>query len=130
MGGGERHLLDLANGLAARGHDVHVALTPRSPLAKRLTGIPKENIVSLPLRNALDAASALDPLSSQGIVKAMRFGMAAGHAIAENAAGNDGALRAYAEEVERSFVRYLSVRQRYYRQESRWPQAAFWSRRH
>ncbi|MEA2203340.1 MAG: hypothetical protein QOE77_116 [Blastocatellia bacterium] len=60
MGGGERHLLDLAHGLAARGHEIHVALTPRSPLAKRLTGIPKENIVSLPLRNALDAASALD----------------------------------------------------------------------
>lgn len=60
MGGGERHLSDLVNELAARGHDVHVALSPRSPLQKELREIPKQNIVTLPLRNALDAASALE----------------------------------------------------------------------
>ncbi|HEY3025506.1 MAG TPA: glycosyltransferase family 4 protein [Pyrinomonadaceae bacterium] len=60
LGGGERHLADLANELAARGHDVHVALSPRSPLANELRAIPKQNIVTLPLRNALDAASALE----------------------------------------------------------------------
>jgi len=60
LGGGERHLIDLANCLAARGHDVHFALSPRSPLAPYLQNIPKENIVSLPLRNALDAPSAIE----------------------------------------------------------------------
>lgn len=60
MGGGERHLLDLANSLAAKGHEVHVALSPRSPLVTQLRSIPKEQIATLPLRNALDAASALD----------------------------------------------------------------------
>ena len=60
LGGGERHLADLVNELAARGHDVHVALSPRSPLANELRAIPKQNIVTLPLRNALDAASALE----------------------------------------------------------------------
>lgn len=60
MGGGERHLSDLANSLAARGHDVHVALSPRSPLANELRAIPKQNIATIPLRNALDAASALE----------------------------------------------------------------------
>jgi L-malate glycosyltransferase len=39
---------------------LHFALVPRSPLAPQLKGIPKDNIVSLPLRNALDAASALE----------------------------------------------------------------------
>ncbi|MDX6613095.1 MAG: hypothetical protein QOD75_2281 [Blastocatellia bacterium] len=60
IGGGERHLIDLANSLAVKGHEVHVALSPRSPLKTLLRGIPEENIVTLPMRNALDAASALD----------------------------------------------------------------------
>jgi glycosyltransferase involved in cell wall biosynthesis len=60
LGGGERHLADLANGLAIRGHEVHVALRPNSPLIGELEKIPKENIATLSLRNALDAKSARD----------------------------------------------------------------------
>ncbi|MEP6708301.1 MAG: glycosyltransferase family 4 protein [Pyrinomonadaceae bacterium] len=60
LGGGERHLSDLVKELSARGHDVHVALSPGSPLINELRTIPKQNIVTLPLRNALDAASALE----------------------------------------------------------------------
>ncbi len=58
MGGGERHLADLANGLAGRGHDVFLALRPNSPLVVELKAIPKENVTTLPLRNSLDARSA------------------------------------------------------------------------
>jgi glycosyltransferase involved in cell wall biosynthesis len=58
LGGGERHLADLANGLAAHGHDVYVALRPRSPLIGELHSIPKQNIKTLPLRNSFDAVSA------------------------------------------------------------------------
>ena len=39
LGGGERHLADLANGLARRGHDVYVALRPNSPLIQELAGL-------------------------------------------------------------------------------------------
>ncbi len=60
LGGGERHLADLANALAGRGHEVHAALAPRSPLARELTALPHENIVTLRLRNALDIKSALE----------------------------------------------------------------------
>ena len=60
MGGGERHLADLANQLAGRGHDVHAAISPGSPLAKELHAVPKASIATIPLRNALDAASALE----------------------------------------------------------------------
>ena len=60
LGGGERHLADLANGLAALGHDVHVALRANSPLIQELNGLPNENIATLPLRNSLDARSARD----------------------------------------------------------------------
>jgi len=58
MGGGERHLADLANGLAGRGHEVYLALRPNSPLIGELRKIGKENVTTLPLRNSLDARSA------------------------------------------------------------------------
>ena len=60
LGGGERHLADLANGLARRGHDVYVALRPNSPLIQELAALPNEHITTLPLRNSLDAISAQD----------------------------------------------------------------------
>ncbi len=60
LGGGERHLADLANGLAARGHEVHAALRPNSPLIGELKKISKVNVTRLPLRNSLDAKSARD----------------------------------------------------------------------
>jgi glycosyltransferase involved in cell wall biosynthesis len=58
FGGGERHLADLANGLAERGHDVSVVLSLSSPLHERLAALPQGNIVGLRLRHALDVASA------------------------------------------------------------------------
>jgi glycosyltransferase involved in cell wall biosynthesis len=58
LGGGERHLADLANGLARNGHDVHVAVRPKSPLIAELKDVPRKNIATLPLRNSLDASSA------------------------------------------------------------------------
>lgn len=60
LGGGERHLADLAHGLVERGHHVHVALRPRSPLLAELKELPKENVATLSLRNSLDAKSARD----------------------------------------------------------------------
>jgi glycosyltransferase involved in cell wall biosynthesis len=59
LGGGERHLADLANGLASRSHDIHTALVPGSPLRRELAELPAENIIELPLRNSLDVTSAL-----------------------------------------------------------------------
>ena len=58
LGGGERHLADLANGLADRGHDVWVVVRPNSTLVNELAKLPAGNIVRLALRNSLDANSA------------------------------------------------------------------------
>ncbi|HEU0252947.1 MAG TPA: glycosyltransferase, partial [Pyrinomonadaceae bacterium] len=57
FGGGERYVADLTNHLVARGHDLFVAVRPRSPLVRHLQ-VPPERILTLPLRNALDVASA------------------------------------------------------------------------
>lgn len=58
LGGGERHFSDLANALAARGHEVFAALRPGSPLREKLTGVPAANVFELPLRNAADLPAA------------------------------------------------------------------------
>lgn len=60
LGGGERHLADLANGLVNRGHDVFVAVRPHSPLTHELKNVPEKNVMTLALRNSLDAKSARD----------------------------------------------------------------------
>jgi glycosyltransferase involved in cell wall biosynthesis len=60
LGGGERHLADLAGALSRRGHEVYAALPTRSPLRGELTSLPAENIFTLRLRNALDVGSALE----------------------------------------------------------------------
>lgn len=57
FGGGERYLVDLANSLAARGHELYAALRPNSPLVSQLR-LPPDRVKSLPLRNAIDAPSA------------------------------------------------------------------------
>lgn len=59
IGGGERHLADLSNSLAANGHQVFLALSKGSPLAGSLTNIPAENLYHFSLRNALDISSAI-----------------------------------------------------------------------
>ena len=59
FGGGERHLADLARGLAERGHEVFAALTHDSPLRDELGALPPHNVRTLSLRNALDIGSAL-----------------------------------------------------------------------
>lgn len=63
IGGGERHLADLVDGLVRRGHEVHVALRPNSPLIdvlrqSDLERLDKISVTTLPLRNSLDAISA------------------------------------------------------------------------
>lgn len=77
-----------------------------------------------------DAAAAFDPLSSQGIVKALRAGTFAAYAIADqlNKADARGLAR-YASFVRREFNRYRQAHAEYCGQERRWPESLFWSRR-
>lgn len=58
FGGGERHFADLSNALSERGHDLYAALSPASPLQAKLARLDDSHIIRLPLRNALDLASA------------------------------------------------------------------------
>jgi flavin-dependent dehydrogenase len=72
-----------------------------------------------------DAAAAYDPLSSHGILKALRSGLRAAAALEEGGAG----LVEYARWCARGFERYLWMRRQHYRREGRWPASTFWRRR-
>lgn len=77
-----------------------------------------------------DAASALDPLSSLGIYKALEMGLYAAKAIHERVGGDEAALSRYALWVHARFDVYLRLRQHFYRSERRWEESIFWRRRH
>jgi glycosyltransferase involved in cell wall biosynthesis len=59
IGGGEKHLADLANALVQRDHNVFAALSPTSPVRALLSSLPPENIMELPMRNSMNLATAM-----------------------------------------------------------------------
>lgn len=69
-----------------------------------------------------DAAMALDPLSSAGILAAIRSGTEAAEAIVS------GRLDGYDERVRQRFATFLGQRRFFYGQEQRW-ETPFWTRR-
>ena len=77
-----------------------------------------------------DAAAAYDPLSSHGVASAMGSGFYGGHAIADLLAGRSEARLAYLDVMQRAYGTYLDLQRQHYMQETRWPDAAFWRRRH
>jgi glycosyltransferase involved in cell wall biosynthesis len=81
--GGERHVVDVTNALAARGHELFAALRPNSPLTSHLH-IPGQNIKTLPLRNALDAQSArqLSHILAQSRIDIVHAHMARDYSVA------------------------------------------------
>ena len=53
IGGGERHLVDLTQGLADLGHEVYAASVPGSPLSAELLFLPNGSTLALSRRNYL-----------------------------------------------------------------------------
>lgn len=76
-----------------------------------------------------DAAAAHDPLSSHGIVHALSGGLQAAAAVQGWLGGSAAALSEYADREVRAYDNYLRLRDAYYADETRWPEAAFWRRR-
>jgi flavin-dependent dehydrogenase len=77
-----------------------------------------------------DAAMTWDPLSGQGICKALESGMHAAGAIDRALDGTSHSLDDYAQWTHDQFGVYMQSRAKYYRAEQRWPDAPFWRRRH
>ena len=76
-----------------------------------------------------DAAMAFDPLSGQGIYKALQSAFEATEAIQRHLAGSRTALREYSADAKREFEAYKNKRSAYYSKEKRWLDSLFWQRR-
>lgn len=84
-----------------------------------------------------DAAQAYDPLSSQGIDKALRSGTMAGQLVeyslsnkaANSAHKNHFFIKRYAAEQSRLWATYQQQLNHYYASEQRWTNQEFWHRR-
>ena len=77
-----------------------------------------------------DAATAFDPLSSQGLMHALSSGMVGGEALARHLDGDDAAMSEYENGTDRAFHEYSRLHGLYYGQEQRWRRSVFWRRRH
>jgi flavin-dependent dehydrogenase len=78
-----------------------------------------------------DAASCFDPVSGQGIIKALRSGIFASYAAADYLRrGDERGIMRYRALVEREFSAYRRTLRDYYALEQRWPDRPFWRRRH
>lgn len=76
-----------------------------------------------------DAAAAFDPLSAQGIYKALDDGLAAAPIIARLAGGDASAGDEWAARAADRFAGFRAQRAHFYAMERRWPDAPFWVRR-
>ena len=76
-----------------------------------------------------DAAITFDPLSGQGILKALHHGFLAAYAASDHLAGRPYAKERFRGRIKGEIEGYLAARQRYYREEARWPASEFWRRR-
>ncbi|MEU9126238.1 FAD-dependent monooxygenase [Streptomyces sp. NPDC048506] len=76
-----------------------------------------------------DAATAFDPLSSQGILTALYTGLSAGEAVDAHLHGDRAALAAYAAKVLTARTAYQHGHRVVHAQETRWADRPFWARR-
>jgi flavin-dependent dehydrogenase len=77
-----------------------------------------------------DAASSWDPLSSAGIMKALRGGKLGAFMLLDSIRGVAGGGDKYRRIVTAEHASYLQDRLLVYGQEQRWRGAPFWARRH
>lgn len=77
-----------------------------------------------------DAALAWDPLSGNGVQRALEAGPKAAEVILATLGGDPEALPRHGREMAGQLAAYLAVRGDYYRRETRWKGSSFWERRH
>ena len=84
---------------------------------------------SRPLLAVGDAASCFDPVSGQGILKALRSGIFASYAVADVLRGDPTGLARYRTLMKREVAAYRQTLADFYALEQRWTERPFWQRR-
>lgn len=77
-----------------------------------------------------DAAQSHDPLSGQGVIRALEAGMNATSIVERLTGGEDTAIDFLTSAANQIFSQYLISRANHYSRETRWPESQFWKRRH
>lgn len=77
-----------------------------------------------------DAATTFDPLSSHGILKALRNGKMASFVAVDFLLRGEQTHDRYSKLVLAEYEAYEEAKRAYYREEQRWPGSTFWARRH
>jgi flavin-dependent dehydrogenase len=104
--------------------------TPRRQVARSAASQYLDCVCGMDWIACGDAALALDPLSGQGILAALRTGIFAAYAAGDWIRGGESsALSRYQGFIDRTRDGYLQARRRYYSEELRWPECTFWQRR-
>ena len=95
FGGGERHVVDLTNGLIKRGHDVFVAVIPESPILTEFEQMRAGNLFALSATNPLniEKAFALRRFIRAHGIEIIHAHMARDYPVAALAVGRDGSSR-------------------------------------
>ena len=75
-----------------------------------------------------DAAAAFDPITSQGIIKAMSNAIIAAETIERNKDIIEKDFSKYQNYLSSNYANYVSMRKRFYQMEMRWPSNPFWIR--
>lgn len=75
-----------------------------------------------------DAASAYDPITSQGVIKSLSDGIFAAQTIAQYLRHQEDKLEIFEQTITARHQQYLEMRRYFYRLENRWPKAAFWQK--
>jgi 2-polyprenyl-6-methoxyphenol hydroxylase-like FAD-dependent oxidoreductase len=111
-------------------HAVAAARPVGSPVLRAAGSRQIARDTTLPLLCVGDAASCFDPVSGQGISKALRGGVFASYAIAESLRGkNQAPADRFRWFVKGEFATYRQTLRHYYELEQRWPECPFWHRR-
>jgi flavin-dependent dehydrogenase len=76
-----------------------------------------------------DASRSFDPLSSQGILNAVRSGIDAANTILREPKDSSVSTGDYEDRNRRVFAEYLGTHRKFYGMEKRWPDSEFWTRR-
>jgi flavin-dependent dehydrogenase len=76
-----------------------------------------------------DAAQAYDPLSGQGITKALSSAIRAAEIVRADLSQSGVTMEEFVTAMDREFENYLRTRRLHYRRERRWPRDPFWQRR-
>lgn len=100
------------------------ALAPRVAVSFRLDPVSGARWLAIG-----DAAACYDPLSAQGLYKALADAITGAAAISAAFAQRGDLPKAYGVDAAARFAEYQTNRNYFYDLERRWPDSAFWTRR-